>query len=151
MELSPRLVLIALWPHGCRREGECSSRQEPGEDRTGKGLPWRSRGCDPVLPKQGLQVRSLVRELDPTCLNFRMLQLKILRAAANTQCSQMKKKKEKGRHESILKDLKTWRMCWNYHIDSKHQEEMGVTGARTGADSGSHSPEHCPARNQLPF
>ena len=92
-ELRPRFVLIALWPHGCRREAECSSRHEPGEDRTGKGLPWWSRDYDPVLPMHRAQVQSLVRELDPTCRNFCMRQLKILRATANTQCSQIKKKK----------------------------------------------------------
>ena len=32
-------------------------------------LPWWRRGEDSVLPMQGARVRSLVRELDPTCRN----------------------------------------------------------------------------------
>ena len=31
------------------------------------GLSWRSSGYDSVLPMQGAQVQSLVRELDPMC------------------------------------------------------------------------------------
>ena len=34
-----------------------------------KGLPWWSNGWDSVLPMQKTGVRSLVRELDPTCCN----------------------------------------------------------------------------------
>ena len=30
-------------------------------------LPWWSNGYDSMLPMQGTQVQSLVRELDPTC------------------------------------------------------------------------------------
>ena len=33
------------------------------------GLPWWSSGKDSTLPRLEAQVRSLVRELDPTCLN----------------------------------------------------------------------------------
>ena len=33
------------------------------------GLPWRFSGYDSELPRQGAQVWSLVRELDPTCCN----------------------------------------------------------------------------------
>ena len=33
------------------------------------GLPWGSSGKDSTLPMQEAQVRSLVRELDPTCHN----------------------------------------------------------------------------------
>ena len=33
------------------------------------GLPWWSNGWDPLLPKQGAWVQSLVRGLDPTCCN----------------------------------------------------------------------------------
>ena len=33
------------------------------------GLPWWSSGWDSLLPVQGARVRSLVRELDPTCCN----------------------------------------------------------------------------------
>ena len=36
---------------------------------SGQGLPWCSSGWDSVLPRQGAQVWSLVRELDPTCCN----------------------------------------------------------------------------------
>ena len=36
-----------------------------------QGLPWWSRGQDSELPVQGAQVRSLVRELDPTCYNYK--------------------------------------------------------------------------------
>ena len=32
------------------------------------GLPWWSSGWEAMLPGQGAQVRSLVRELDPTCM-----------------------------------------------------------------------------------
>ena len=60
-------------------------------------LPWWSRDSDSMLPRQGAQVQSLVRELDPTCHNYspHMQQLKtekilpvtgrlkILRAAAD--------------------------------------------------------------------
>ena len=34
------------------------------------GLPWWSSGWDSELPMQGAWVRSLVRELDPTCRNW---------------------------------------------------------------------------------
>ena len=33
------------------------------------GLPWWSSGEDSMLPVQGSQVRSLVRELDPACIS----------------------------------------------------------------------------------
>ena len=33
------------------------------------GHPWWSSGEDSALPMQGVWVRSLVRELDPACLN----------------------------------------------------------------------------------
>ena len=33
-----------------------------------QGLSWWRSGKDSVLPMQRAQVRSLVRELDPTCL-----------------------------------------------------------------------------------
>ena len=36
---------------------------------SGWGLPWCSRGWDSVLPRQGAQVWSLIRELDPICCN----------------------------------------------------------------------------------
>ena len=32
------------------------------------GLPWWHSEYDSKLPMQGSQVRSLVRELDPTCM-----------------------------------------------------------------------------------
>ena len=35
--------------------------------QTPKGLPWWPSGYDSTLPIQGGQVRSLLRELDPTC------------------------------------------------------------------------------------
>ena len=55
------------------------------------GLPsWRS-GKDSVLPMQGAQVRSLVRELDPTrMLRVCMPQLRSPRAATKTQHNQIK-------------------------------------------------------------
>ena len=34
-----------------------------------EGLLWWSSSYDSVLPMQGTQVRSLVRELDPACRN----------------------------------------------------------------------------------
>ena len=37
-------------------------------------LPWRSRAKDSELPLPGTQVRSLVRELDPTCCNKDLVQ-----------------------------------------------------------------------------
>ena len=66
-----------------------------------RSLPWGSRGYDSMLRMQGAQVQSLVRELDPTCCNYRscILQLrvytlqrrlKVLRAATKTWCSQNK-------------------------------------------------------------
>ena len=36
---------------------------------TTAGLPWWLSGQDSMLPMQAAQVRSLVRELDPTCCN----------------------------------------------------------------------------------
>ena len=42
------------------------------------GLPWQSSGWDSVFPPQEAQIWSLVREVAPTCQNWRtwMLQLK---------------------------------------------------------------------------
>ena len=45
---------------------------------TGEGLPWWPSGKDPVLPMQGAQVRSLVKEL-----------------RSHISCSMAKKKKKK--------------------------------------------------------
>ena len=50
-----------------------------------EGRSWWSSGQDSALPKQGAQVRSLVRELD-----FYMPQLKILYATTQTWSSQIK-------------------------------------------------------------
>ena len=36
------------------------------------GLPWLSSSKDSMLPMQGPQVPSLVRELDPRCCNSRV-------------------------------------------------------------------------------
>ena len=35
-----------------------------------QGLPWWSSGLDSILPIQGVQVQSLVGELNPTCHNY---------------------------------------------------------------------------------
>jgi len=41
----------------------------PFLQKLASGLSWWSSGSDSVLPAQGAQVQSLVRELDPTCHN----------------------------------------------------------------------------------
>ena len=59
-----------------------------------QGLPWWRSGKDSALPIQGVRVRSLVRELDPTRmpqLRVRMPQLRSLPAAAKIQCNQINK------------------------------------------------------------
>ena len=70
-----------------------------------EGLPWWSSGKDSKFPKQGAQVRSLVRELDPAC----MPQLKIPCAATKTWCRQinLKKKKRKLVGKVVSKWYKT--------------------------------------------
>ena len=40
---------------------------KPVNSKGDQGLPWWPSGLDSALPMQGAQVRSLVRELDPTC------------------------------------------------------------------------------------
>lgn len=53
--------------------------------------------------------------------------------------------------EGILQDSEPWRRSWNYHVVSKPQEGLEVTGDRAGPDNGSHCPEHHRTRNQLLF
>ena len=72
---------------------------EPGQEGnrdllSHKGRPWWHSGKDSKLPMQGNWVRSLVRELYPTCmpqLRVHMLQLRSPPAATKTQCNQINK------------------------------------------------------------
>ena len=58
----------------------------------GSGISLVVQRLRPVLPMQGLQVQSLVREPDPHMLQLRvhMPQLKVPRAATKTQYSPIK-------------------------------------------------------------
>ena len=77
------------------------------KEGTSFGSQWFK---DSVLPQQGTQVPSLVRELDPTTTQLRvpMPQLKILQAVTKIHCSQINKNKYfKKRRESKLIGPKT--------------------------------------------
>ena len=68
--LHPALKIL-LWERGesMRAPGAASPTPDSFPKQELMGLPWQSSGLRLSVPNAGGQVRSLVRELDPTCHN----------------------------------------------------------------------------------
>ena len=74
-----------------------------------EGFPWWSKGQDSMLPMQEAQVRSLVRELDPTSGNeIPHAPPMSLHAATKRSCMQQLRPSTAKINEQILKEERLW-------------------------------------------